>query len=33
MAFREYEIPILEYDDSPSAVVMPTHENLEIQLP
>lgn len=33
MAFRENEIPILEYDDSPSAVVMPTHENLDIQLP
>jgi len=27
------KIPILEYDDTPMSVIMPTHEHLDIQLP
>ena len=33
MGIIRNEIPILEYDDSPSSVIMPTHENLDIKLP
>lgn len=33
MALIKNEIPILEYDDNPCAVIMPTHEGLNIQLP
>ncbi|MBE7043872.1 MAG: phosphorylase [Ruminococcaceae bacterium] len=33
MALYKNEIPILEYDDSKVAVIMPTHENLNISLP
>ncbi len=28
-----HDIPILEYDDDPTAVLMPDHEHLKIQLP
>lgn len=27
------KIPILEFDDNPQAVIMPTHENLDLNLP
>ena len=33
MALHKNDIPILEYDDSKTAVIMPTHENLNIKLP
>lgn len=33
MALFKNDIPILEYDDSHSAVIMPTHEHLDIKLP
>lgn len=33
MAIMKNEIPILEYDDSQTAVLMPTHENLGIKVP
>lgn len=33
MAMVKNEIPILEYDDAACSVIMPTHENLGIQLP
>ena len=33
MALHKNDIPILEYDDNKNAVIMPTHENLNIQLP
>lgn len=33
MALHKNDIPILEYDDSPVSVIMPTHENLNIKLP
>lgn len=33
MGIIKNEIPILEYDDDKSAVIMPTHENLNISLP
>ena len=33
MALRKHEIPILEYDDSPSAVLEPAHEDLGLALP
>ena len=33
MALHKNDIPILEYDDSKTAVIMPTHENLDIKLP
>lgn len=33
MALHKNSIPILEYDDSPQAVLMPTHEDLSLQLP
>ena len=29
----KHEIPILELDDNPQAVIMPTHEDLELNLP
>ncbi len=33
MALHKNDIPILEYDDSATAVIMPTHEKLDIKLP
>ncbi|MBY0759113.1 MULTISPECIES: nucleoside phosphorylase [Sellimonas] len=33
MALIKHDIPILEYDDSQHAVIMPTHDNLDIKLP
>ena len=33
MAIRTHDIPILEYDDCPTAVLMPDHERLGISLP
>ena len=30
---HKHEIPILEFDDNPQAVIMPTHENLDLNLP
>ena len=30
---NKHEIPILEFDDCPQAVIMPTHENLDLNLP
>lgn len=33
MSIRKNEIPILEFDDDPTAVINPTHEALEISLP
>lgn len=33
MAIRKHDIPILEYDDCPTAVLMPDHERLNITLP
>ena len=30
---RKHEIPILEFDDSPQTVIMPTHEDLDLDLP
>ena len=33
MALIKNEIPILEYDDNPCAVLMPAHEKLNIHLP
>ena len=33
MSIIKHEIPILEYDSDPSAVILPTHERLEISLP
>ena len=30
---HKHEIPILEFDDNPQAVIMPTHENLYLKLP
>ncbi len=33
MAIYKNDIPILEYDDSELAVIMPTHEQLDIKLP
>ena len=30
---HKHEIPILEFDDSPQAVIMPTHEDLDLNLP
>jgi len=33
MALHKNDIPILEYDDNQNAVIMPTHENLNINLP
>lgn len=33
MRMRKNEIPILEYDDNPAAVIMPDHEHLNIRLP
>ena len=30
---HKHEIPILEFDDNPQAVIMPTHENLGLDLP
>ena len=33
MAVRKHEIPILEYDDSPRAVIQPNHEGLKLALP
>ena len=29
----KHEIPILEFDDNPQAVIMPTHEDLDLNLP
>lgn len=29
----KHEIPILEFDDNPQAVIMPTHEDLGLDLP
>ncbi|MBQ9121650.1 MAG: nucleoside phosphorylase [Clostridia bacterium] len=33
MSIIKNEIPILEYDDDPSAVILPTHEKLALHLP
>ena len=33
MAVRKHEIPVLEYDDSPLAVIQPNHEHLDLTLP
>ena len=33
MTMRKHEIPILEYDDNPSAVLNPNHEKLAMDLP
>ena len=33
MSIVKHEIPILEYDDSKTAVINPTHEKLGLQLP
>ena len=30
---HKHEIPILEFDDNPQAVIMPTHEDLDLNLP
>ena len=30
---HKHEIPILEFDDNPQAVLMPTHEGLDLHLP
>ena len=30
---QKHAIPILEFDDSPQAVIMPNHEGLDLQLP
>lgn len=30
---HKHEIPILEFDDNPRAVIMPTHEDLDLNLP
>ena len=30
---QKHEIPILEFDDNPQAVIMPTHEDLDLNLP
>ena len=29
---HKHEIPILEFDDNPQAVIMPTHEGLDLHL-
>ena len=33
MSIQKNEIPILEFDDNPSAVINPNHEGLNLQLP
>ncbi len=33
MSIQKKEIPILEYDDDPNAVIMPGHERVRIALP
>lgn len=33
MAVIKHELPILEYDDSPKAVIQPDHEHLNLHLP
>ena len=33
MAVVKHELPILEYDDSPGAVIQPDHERLGLKLP
>lgn len=30
---HKHEIPILEFDDNPQSVIMPTHEGLDLHLP
>ena len=30
---HKHEIPILEFDNNPQAVIMPNHEGLDLQLP
>ena len=30
---QKHAIPILEFDDNPQAVLMPTHEELDLKLP
>lgn len=30
---HKHEIPILEFDDNPRAVIMPTHERIDVHLP
>lgn len=30
---HKHEIPILEFDDNPRAVIMPTHEGIDVHLP
>ena len=30
---HKHEIPILEFDDNTQAVIMPTHEDLDLDLP
>ena len=30
---NKHEIPILEFDDNPRAVIMPTHEGIDVHLP
>ena len=29
----EYDLPILEYDSDKSAVIIPNHDNISVQLP
>ena len=33
MSFVKNDIPILEYDSDPVAVIMPDHEDLRLELP
>ena len=30
---QKHAIPILEFDDNPHAVIMPNHDELDLQLP
>ena len=30
---HKHEIPILEFDDNPQSVIMPTHEGVDLHLP
>lgn len=33
MTIRKNEFPILEFDDNPTSVIMPGHEELDLKLP
>lgn len=33
MSITKHDVPILEYDNDPSAVILPTHEGLDLKLP